>query len=97
MYQVLWKTFGKPDLDLVTWLNTKCFRYVLYKLDPYAYKVDEFWINWSKFKAYVLPPFSTTGKVLANMVQRQDEAIGVVLCWQTQPSFPQIVRLIKRG
>ena len=96
--KLLFKKFEKPDVDLfASRLNAKCSKFVSYKPDPFAYQVNAFSIQWTKLKSYIFPPFSIIGKVLAKIVQDQATALVIVPCWQTQPWFPQFMRLVKQG
>ena len=47
--------------------------------------------------AYIFHPFSIVGRVLAKLAQDRATALVIVPCWQTQPWFPQFVRLVKPG
>ena len=96
VFKLLCKHLGKPDIDLfASRLNTQCNKYVSYKPDPNAFQVDAFSINWSNITGYIFCPFSIIGKVLSKIVQDEATVLMVVPCWQTQPWFPQFVRLIK--
>ena len=50
-----------------------------------------------KLNSYIFPPFSIVGRVLAKLAQDWAAALVIGPCWQTQPWFPQFVRLVKPG
>ena len=52
---------------------------------------------WLNLNSYIFPPFSIVGRVLAKLAQDRATALVIVPCWQTQPWFPQFVRLVKPG
>ena len=43
----------------------------------------------------IFPPFSIATKVLIKLAQDPAIALVIVICWQTNPWFPQFVRLVK--
>ena len=90
--------FGKPEIDLfATRLNAKCELYVSFKPDPNAFAVDAFTQNWNDIKGYAFPPLSLIGRILAK-IKRDEASITVrVPCWQTQPWFPQFLRMVEYG
>ena len=94
----LFEHFGKPEIDLfASRLNSKCSKYASYKPDPDAHHVNAFSLCWLNLNVYIFPPFSIVGRVLAKLAQDWATALVIVPCWQTQPWFPQFVRLVKPG
>ena len=94
----LFDQFGKPEIDLfASRLNTKCSKYASCKPDPDAYRINAFSLCWLNLNSYIFPPFSIVGRVLAKLAQDRATALVIVPCWQTQPWFPQFVRLVKPG
>ena len=94
----LFDQFGKPEIDLFAGrLNTKCTKYASHKPEPDAYYVNIFSLCWLNLNFYIFPPFSIVGRVLAKLAQDWATALVIVPCWQTQPWFPQFVRLVKPG
>ena len=90
--------FGKPKIDLfASRLNTKCIKYASYKPDPDSYHVNAFSLCWLNLNSYIFPPFGIVGRVPAKLAQDRATALVIVSCWQTQPWFPQSVRLVKPG
>ena len=91
----LFDQFGKPEMDLfASRLNTKYSKYASYKPDPDAYHVNAFSLCWLNLNSYIFPLFSIVGRVLAKLAQDWLTALVIVPCWQTQPCFPQFVRLV---
>ena len=88
--------FGKPEIDLfATRLNAKCELYVSFKPNPNAFAVDAFTQNWNDIKGYAFPPLSLIGRILAK-IKRDEASITVTVpCWQTQPWFPQFLRMVE--
>ena len=78
-------------------LNTKYSKYASYKLDPDTYHVNAFSLCWLNLNSYIFPLFSVVGRVLGKFAQDRLTALVIVPCWQTQPCFPQFVRLVKPG
>ena len=78
-------------------LNTKYSKYASYKPDPDTYHVNAFSLCWLNLNSYIFPLFSVVGRVLGKFAQDRLTALVIVPCWQTQPCFPQFVRLVKPG
>ena len=94
----LFDQFWKPDIDLfASCLNTKCTKYASWKFDPDAYHVNTFSLCWLKLNSYIFPLFSIVGRVLVQLAQYRATILVIFPCWQTQPWFPQFVRLVKPG
>ena len=94
----LFDQFGKPEINLfASCLNSKCSKYASYRPDLDAYHVNAFPLCWLNLNAYIFPPFSIVGRVLAKLAQDQAAVLVIIPCWQTQPWFPQFVRLVKPG
>ena len=96
MIEKVCEKFGKPEIDLfATRLNAKCELYVSFKPDPNAFAVDAFTQNWNDIKGYAFPPLSLIGRILAK-IKRDEASITVTVpCWQTQPWFPQFLRMVE--
>ena len=68
-----------------------------FKPNPNAFAVDAFTQNWNDIKGYAFPPLSLIGRILAK-IKRDEASITVrVPCWQTQPWFPQFLRMVEYG
>ena len=78
-------------------LNTKCSKYASRKPDPDACHVNAFSLCWLNLNFYIFLPFSIVGRVVAKLAQDRATALVIIPCWQTQPWFPQFVRLVKPG
>ena len=98
MFEEVREKFGKPEIGLFsTRLNAKCELYVSFKPDPNAFAVDAFTQNWNDIKGYAFPSFSLIGRILANIKQDKASITVIVPCWQTQPRFPQFLRMVEHG
>lgn len=87
--------FGAPDIDLfASRINNKCKKFVSWRRDPEAFKVDAFTINWKSWYFYAFPPFSLLLKCLHKI--KKDRATGVLIfpLWPSQPWFPLIKSLL---
>ena len=78
----LFDQFGKPEDLFASHLNSKCSKYASYKPDPDAYHVNAFFMCWLNLNAYIFPPFSIVGRVLAKLAQDRVTALVIVPCWQ---------------
>lgn len=88
-YENIVNSFGLPDIDLfATHLNAKCTRYVSWKRDPYAYDIDAFTLDWSRFYFYSFPPFSLILKSLRKIINDEATGIMIVPYWPSQPWYP---------
>lgn len=81
--------FGVPSIDLfASRTNTKCPLYMSWKRDPFAYNIDAFTLDWSKFFFYAFPPFALILKTLNKIVFDKATGIVVVPHWPSQPWYP---------
>lgn len=94
-FEKIRETFGSPEIDLfASRANTKCQRYVSWKGDPDAYKIDAFTFRWSRYFFYAFPPFSLISKMLQKIICEQSEGIVVVPKWHAQPWYPVFKKLV---
>ena len=98
MFEKVCEKFGKPEIDLfATRLNAKCELYVSFSPDLNAFTVNAFTQKWNDIKGYAFPPFSLIGRISAK-IKRDEASITVkVSYWQTQPWFPQFLRMLEHG
>ena len=68
-----------------------------FKPDPNAFAADIFTQNWNDIKGYGFPPFSLIGRILAKIKRNEASTILIVPCWQTQPWFPQFLRMLEHS
>lgn len=87
-FQKIDNLFGTFDVDLfASHKNYKCKKFVSWKRDPEAWKIDAFTISWTNLYFYALPPFTLIGKVLSKIREDQAEGILVVPYWPSQCWF----------
>lgn len=84
----------KPEVDLfASRINTKCNKFVSWKNEPGAWKIDAFTIPWTKLNFYAFPPFSLILKMLQKILHEKAEGIVVVPKWPTQPWYPLLQKM----
>lgn len=89
VFQDILTDFGSFDIDLfATNVNAKCNKFVSWFPDPYAYAIDAFTLDWSKFYFYAFPPFAIIARVLQKIIIDRAEGVLVVPWWPAQPWFP---------
>lgn len=97
-FKIIQERFGTPDIDMfASDVNKKCSRYVSWKQDQGAWRVNAFTINWSQFRLiYAFPPFSLMGRVLQKATKECCKNILIVYpIWKSQPWYPKLQQLIK--
>lgn len=92
------KQLGEPEVDLfASNINTQLTKYVSYHTDHKAVAINAFKIDWSEFHCcYIFSPFSVLGMVMQKIEHDGAEAIVIAPLWETQPWFPQLLRLLCR-
>lgn len=88
-FQKIVMELGKPKIDLfASRANSKCNRYISWKIDPHAISIDAFTVSWKEYFFYAFPPFSIIIRALQKI--RQERSIGIVVVpyWPSQPWFP---------
>lgn len=94
-FDLLEKTFGKPEIDLfASQINNKCEKYISWFKDPNAANVDAFTVSWNSEFFYAFPPFALILRTLQKIIQDRAEGILVVPCWPSQPWYPLFQKLI---
>ena len=88
--------FGKPEIDLfASRLNKQLDCYVSWKPDPFAWTVDAFTFDWSKFFVYAFPPFTLIGRILQKIeLDMVEQAIVIVPFWTTQPWLSKLGKML---
>ena len=96
VFSRLCSLFGVPGMDLfATRLNFQLSRYVSWRPDPLAFRVDAFSFTWDQgCLFYAFPPFSLVGRLLRKVEQDQAEVLLVAPLWTTQVWFPMVLRLL---
>ena len=83
----------QPDIDLfASRINYLSPKYASYRLEPEAFAIDAFSLQWSKLDFYAVPPFSVIPAVLSKI--EREEALGVVVLpdWPVQGWYPKALR-----
>ena len=65
-----------------------------WKLDPQAWAIDAFTIQWKNINFYAFPPFSIIPRVLRKLQQDQATGIFILPNWPTQAWFPVMLLLL---
>ena len=88
----------RPQVDLfATRLNAQVQKFVSWKPDPQAWKVDAFAITWTGIKAYVFPPFCLISRLLQKVhIEKMSEMLLIAPVWKTQPWFPTLLSMLVR-
>ena len=63
-------------------------------VDPRAWAIDAFALDWSNMFFYAFPPFSVIPQVLQKLDAAQAQAILIVPNWPTQPWYPTLTKLL---
>ena len=85
----------KPDIDLfATRLNYQYQKYVSYRPDPGAFKVNAFDVNWLQFNWYAFPPFSLIPRILRKVNREKSTGILAIPFWLSQPWFPRVADML---
>ena len=84
------------EIDLfASRLNKQLDCYVSWKPDPFAWTVDAFTFDWSKFFVYAFPPFTLIGRILQKIeLDMVEQAIVIVPFWTTQPWFSKLGKML---
>ena len=82
--------FSTPDIDLfASRLNAQCKKYVSWRPDPGAIKIDAFCDDWGDYNCvYLFPPFSLLTRVIQKFIEDQAQGIMVAPNWPTEPWYP---------
>lgn len=94
IFQRLDSIWGIHQVDLfATRLNTQLPKFVSWKKEPQAWKVDAFSFSWKDLNGWANPPFGLIARLLAK-VRREGSTITLVApLWRTQPWFPSLGEL----
>ena len=82
--------FGNLEVDVfASRLNHQLPKYVSWRPDPGAYRVDGSSFNWRDHFIYAFPPFSLIPRTLQKIYSEGPKAIVVVPHWPGRPFFTQ--------
>ena len=94
VFRKIEKIFGEVTVDLfASRENAKLEKFVSWKPEPQAWKIDAFSIQWS-FGFYAFPPFSLLPRILKKIEQDRCKGILIAPCWPTQAWFPKLLWLL---
>ena len=80
--------FGSFDIDLfASSANNKCEKFISWRRDPHAFKVDAFTVDWGEFYVYAFPPFSLVLRTLQKIRDNRAEGVVVVPFGQSSPGI----------
>lgn len=85
-----------PQVDLfASRLNAQIRKFVSWKPDPLAWRVDAFSIPWTKIMAYAFPPFCLISRLLQKVhSDRVEKMLLIAPIWKTQPWYPTILSML---
>ena len=87
---VVWKT----DINLfATKWNAPLPIFNSWMIQPDAFALNAFLLNWSRFKEYAFPPFTLIARCLAKVRKEKAELVLVCPLWFSQPWFPLLLNL----
>lgn len=94
-YSLICSNFGLARIDLfASRINYKCEKYVSWKKDPYAFEIDAFTLDWSKYFFYAFPPFAMITRCLQKIKRDKAKGILVYPLWTSQPWYPRAKSLM---
>lgn len=92
IFQAIVKAWYTPDVDLfASRINKQLNRYVSWKPDPFAEKIDVFTFRWNKGSYFIFPPFSVISKTLQKM--HKDNATGILIFSIVERKAPENVTI----
>lgn len=95
VFRKLTEIWGEPHLDLMaSRLNKQLPRYISWKCDPDAMKVDAFSVCWSDDYLYCFPPFSLVMRCVRKLKDDQGECLFVCPLWSTQVWWTPLMELV---
>ena len=95
IFSKICQELGKPDIDMfASRLNKQISRYISWKPDPGAEKIDALMCDWSNWYGYAFPPFCLIGKCLQKIENEKAEVLMIIPKWPTQTWFSLLLRLL---
>ena len=87
-----------PQVDLfASRLNAQTQKFVSWKPDPLAWKVDAFSIRWTNIRAYAFPLFCLISRILQKIhSERVHQMLLITPVWKTQPWYPNLLSMLVR-
>lgn len=95
MRNALVKLQLRPDIDLfASRINHLFPKYVSYRLDPDAFAIDAFSLQWSHLYFNAFPPFSVIPAVLSKIHQERTQGVVVLPDWSAQSWYPKAMEIL---
>lgn len=86
---------AQVNIDLfATRLNAQLPRYVAWQPDPSAEHIDAFTLNWSRFNAYLFPPFSLVNRCVQKIALDGAKCLIIVPLWPNQCWFTPLMDIL---
>ena len=87
--------YGPFQVDLfASRINHKIHKYVSWKKDAEAWKINAFTFSWTNIFAYIFPPFNLILRILHKIEAEDVECVLIVPVWKSQPWFPKLTSLL---
>ncbi len=85
IFNIICEKFGKPEIDLfASRINHKLEKYVSWKPDPNAWKIDAYTFSWNGIYAYCFPPFCQIPRIIQKALTDKAELLLVVPLFYTR-------------
>ena len=95
IFSKITEIWGKPSIDLfASRINFQIEKYVAWMPDGQAEFIDAFSQDWSNIFAYIFPPFSLIGRVIAKVRKDQASCIMIVPQWPSQIWWTALMKLL---
>ena len=88
--QALWPS--EVDVFASQW-NAQLIKFISWRPQPQAMRVNGFAINWRGLAEYVFPPFALIFKCLEKIRREKAEVVFICPTWTSQPWFPVLLEL----
>ena len=91
--------WGTPTIDLfASRTNHKCSTFVSWGIDPEAWEINAFTLNWHNFKfSYIFPPFRLVGRCVRKMILEKARGVIVAPDWPGQVWYSTLLRDKRRA
>jgi len=89
------KRYGAFQVDLfASRINHKVQKYVSWKKDAGAWRINAFSFSWTNMFAYIFPPFNLILRVLQKIEAEEADCVMIDPVWKAQPWFPKLTNLL---
>jgi len=94
VFQQLCRRLFFPQVDLfATCHNCQVVKFVSWKVDPWAWKINAFSVNWKDLNAYAFPPFILIDKVLLKVREEKSRIMLITPNWPAQGWWPTVLEM----